>query len=124
MQASAQLKTTAPGDGVVEAEPPQNVEGQQYVENKSYVTLEITLARPMVSHLRLYYHVTSMWCFFSIIKVENEWGMMNLSTEAQVFYSYHLSYLWIRSFVMYISIWITHANYFPLLFALYLGFLV
>lgn len=48
LQASAQLKTAAPGEGVVEPEPPQNVEGQQYVENKSYLTLEITLARPMV----------------------------------------------------------------------------
>ena len=43
------MKSSAPGETGGEGESPQNIEGQQYVDHKSYLTLEIRLARPMVS---------------------------------------------------------------------------
>lgn len=45
------MKSGAPAaDGTTDIEPPQNTEGIQYVEHKSYLTLEIQLARPMVMY--------------------------------------------------------------------------
>ena len=45
------LKSGQPGtEPSIDVEPVQNTEGQQYVDSRSYLTLEISLARPMVGN--------------------------------------------------------------------------
>ncbi|XP_070577266.1 cilia- and flagella-associated protein 70-like isoform X4 [Ptychodera flava] len=48
VQPSSMLKPTSDAGSETDVTPPQNLEGMQYVEAKSYLMLEITLQRPLV----------------------------------------------------------------------------